>query len=279
MANRLWTVPLGGETYAVAITHGYFSGKRRITVNDQVVVDIKSNLVDFGSEHPIQLGSQEAIVIIRPGLTFKFDLFIDGKSVDTGKPYQPLRAARVFSKDGTGQTGLRFSKWTIAGMVVGNIFIGIGANAVGFDRVLLFTLGGAIMGGSFGAVGFETVRRSKKGTSSKDTPVGPIPEGWLMEVHTEYPANDVITGWAAKHRYEEVRLPDRPSSRFFRKGGTLLQRQVVQTEIEGGKVRINAWIYMSGGTSVPLERDNDFSIPARKCRSELNDLLVSLGQA
>lgn len=85
MANKAWTVDLEDGRHTVELEHAYLAGKRVIFVDGQEVVRAQS-LLDFGSDHPIRIGTHPALVRISTnGLTFRYDLAVDGRSVETGK--------------------------------------------------------------------------------------------------------------------------------------------------------------------------------------------------
>lgn len=278
MARKNWKVSLDGNEYSITLKHGFFLGKRHITVNGETVVETKFNIVDVGSEHPIKLGNRNAIVSIRiEGLiSARYDLYVDGVSVQDGKAYRPQRPSRTFAPG--GPKPVRFSKWTLAGLVLGSILLNLGLQLPGDHRTLLLILGGAIMGCSFGSFGFQLVRGTRKLVDDPEFPVGVIPDGWLHEFQTTFSVTTTLSEWAGRHKYNEVTIPEWPKSRFFAQGGMWLQRRVVQVEVDGINVKINAWIDMGGGASIPLDKGNKISLPGRKLKIELRDLLDRLGQ-
>jgi hypothetical protein len=85
MAKKVWTVDLEDGHHTVELEHAYLSGKRVITLDGREVVRAQS-VLDFGSEHPFQIGTHPALARISTnGLTFSYDLAVDGRSVATGK--------------------------------------------------------------------------------------------------------------------------------------------------------------------------------------------------
>jgi hypothetical protein len=88
MAKKVWTVYLEDGAHTVELEHGYFSGKRAIRVDGRpfpLPPASARSFFDFGSDHPIRIGQHAAAVHIRTsGLTYRYDLSIDGRSVGTG---------------------------------------------------------------------------------------------------------------------------------------------------------------------------------------------------
>lgn len=88
MAQRTWTVNVGGQPHTVELKHGYFSGHRELRLDGQPVpLPPRGALswLDIGGEHPFQIAGRPAAVLIGSnGLTFSYDLVVDGRSVTTG---------------------------------------------------------------------------------------------------------------------------------------------------------------------------------------------------
>jgi hypothetical protein len=85
MANKVWAVKLEDGRHTVELEHGYFSGKRIIRVDGEQL-ESTTSIIDFGGEHSFQIGNHTGIVHIRTnGLTYNYDLSIDGRSIGTGK--------------------------------------------------------------------------------------------------------------------------------------------------------------------------------------------------
>ncbi len=89
MAKKIWTVALEDGQHTIELEHGYISGKRKICVDGTPIkLPPKSanSFLDFGSNHPFKIGSHCCIIHIRTnGITFSFDLSVDGRSISTGK--------------------------------------------------------------------------------------------------------------------------------------------------------------------------------------------------
>jgi hypothetical protein len=89
MAKKIWIVALEDGQHTIELEHDYISGKRDIRV-DGTPIELPpgkaSYLFDFGSNHFFKIGIHCCIIHIRTnGITFKFDLSVDGCSISTGK--------------------------------------------------------------------------------------------------------------------------------------------------------------------------------------------------
>jgi hypothetical protein len=84
MATRAWTFDLDGVNHVVELQHGTISGTRIVLVDGKLVGQGK-RFVDFGSTHPFQIGQHSGDVSIRTnGITFSYDLTLDGSSLGAG---------------------------------------------------------------------------------------------------------------------------------------------------------------------------------------------------
>ena len=82
MKNKTWKVNLNGKETKIKLQHGYWSGKRIIEVDDQIIEETKK-FIDSGSEHRFVINEHKCILRIRPGTLgglfgFEYDLFVDG---------------------------------------------------------------------------------------------------------------------------------------------------------------------------------------------------------
>jgi hypothetical protein len=87
MTKMLWVVEFENSKHMIELEHGYFSGKRKITVDgkDLPLPKSESNkLLDYGSRHKFQLLGHECVIIIRSanGLTYSYELFMDKKPLE-----------------------------------------------------------------------------------------------------------------------------------------------------------------------------------------------------
>ncbi len=74
------------------LEHGYFTGKRKITVDGSTTTERGRPFMDHSGQYPIRLeGHGAAIWISTNGFTYSYDLVVDGRSVTTGRtaPRQP----------------------------------------------------------------------------------------------------------------------------------------------------------------------------------------------
>lgn len=85
MARREWSVKLEDGTHSVALEHGFWGGRRVVTVDGNEVMRAR-RLIDTGSIHAFDLGRHACYVVIASvGLAFRYDLVVDGISQATGK--------------------------------------------------------------------------------------------------------------------------------------------------------------------------------------------------
>lgn len=90
MARKDWSFELEDGKHTVELDHGYFSGKRKIWSDGKLIIE-ETKSADLGSDHVFKIGSHTAMVTIRnTSITPKYDLAIDGRSVTTGEPVEPL---------------------------------------------------------------------------------------------------------------------------------------------------------------------------------------------
>ena len=79
MATKVWTFELEDGRHVVEIHHGYFGGKRVLKI-DGKIQEQSRRVFDTGSEHRFVIGGHPCVLRIRTdGLTFQFELFVDGK--------------------------------------------------------------------------------------------------------------------------------------------------------------------------------------------------------
>lgn len=92
MASKDWKFTLEDGEHNVHLEHTWFSGKRKILLDGKPIVQ-ESKFFDFGNEYPFRIGGHQGLVTIRTnGLSFAYDVAIDGKSITTGKPVARVNA-------------------------------------------------------------------------------------------------------------------------------------------------------------------------------------------
>ena len=95
MTQKTWQFELEDGKHTVDLDHGVFSGKRNIRVDGHTILDSSEpqHLVfDTGGVHEFHINSHPCAVIIRTnGLTFSYDLAIDGRSTTTGQPIDSIK--------------------------------------------------------------------------------------------------------------------------------------------------------------------------------------------
>jgi hypothetical protein len=86
MASKDWTFRLEDAEHTVHVDHNYWSGKRTVLVDGNVVVN-ETKFLDLISDYPFDVSGHRGLLAIRTnGLTYNYDFAIDGKSVTTGRP-------------------------------------------------------------------------------------------------------------------------------------------------------------------------------------------------
>ena len=93
MAKKTWNIQLEDGTHTVELDKKWFSGKRTLRVDGQIVATGKSTWAYTGSDDAFQIAAHEGVVHSRTnGFTSNYDLSIDGRSVQTGQPTARLQA-------------------------------------------------------------------------------------------------------------------------------------------------------------------------------------------
>jgi hypothetical protein len=141
MPVREWHVSLEDGPHTVVYEMSTFGGKRSITVDNVRQVEESNHSLEMGIDLPFRINQHQGMVQVRSGmLGAKYDLAIDGVSVQTGQP-----AARMLPLPG----------WA---------WIFIGACAL----IPIITLGGAVPAGigAGGAFGCASVARDPRRSES-----------------------------------------------------------------------------------------------------------------
>ena len=81
MGYRTWDIEVDGNRHTIGVDHGFWSGKRIITL-DGNVLEKSWKLVDTGSEHRFNVDGHLCILKIRNSpFHYDYELFLDGKLV------------------------------------------------------------------------------------------------------------------------------------------------------------------------------------------------------
>ena len=81
MGQRSWTFQGYDAQHTVKVKHGYWSGKRTVTL-DGIVIHESRKLWDTGSEHRFDAGGKPCVLKIRNSpFHYDYELFVDGKLV------------------------------------------------------------------------------------------------------------------------------------------------------------------------------------------------------
>lgn len=88
MTKRKCIIVLDGDEYNISLEHGHFSGRRTIYVNDNRIIEqTPHRFYDKGSKHEFQIQNHTCVILIDiVGVTFQYDLIVDGISITTGEP-------------------------------------------------------------------------------------------------------------------------------------------------------------------------------------------------
>ena len=124
MSKKTWTFEVDGHPHSVVLDHGVFTGTRRIWLDGSGVelgFGKDRRWPDYGSRHRLRIGSHTVVVEIRTnGLTFSYDLALDGISVTSGQ--------KVDLYSGTDFIGTRSADQSIAlTLVVASVILGLAA--------------------------------------------------------------------------------------------------------------------------------------------------------
>ncbi len=94
MPKKTWNVEIDGKSHIVEMEHGSLFGGKVIKLDgnpfDKNLLQRKNGLQLTGSEDRFQVdGHEVAVYAYSNGFKFKYDLAVDGNSVQTGKPVIP----------------------------------------------------------------------------------------------------------------------------------------------------------------------------------------------
>jgi hypothetical protein len=95
MARRRWTLKLDDGVHVVELEHGYWSGRRRLWLDGEPVLEAGPRVFDDGgSQHTLTIGRHEVDIHIRTnGLWFSYRLAVDGARVEPDAGTARLPAA------------------------------------------------------------------------------------------------------------------------------------------------------------------------------------------
>lgn len=95
MAYRAWQVTIDGEPHLVELYHGYWSGKRRVRFDGRTVFESR-RFLDVGSLEGFRFRGHTLVIRITPHwAVFRYDLYLDGRSVTTGQEFY-VEGARFY---------------------------------------------------------------------------------------------------------------------------------------------------------------------------------------
>jgi hypothetical protein len=88
MAKKSWTFELDNEQHIVKIDHGYFSGKKVIYLDGEVLEESRK-IIDTDSEHTFQIGDHTCRIVVESNwVKFNYDLIVDGRSIESGEAFR-----------------------------------------------------------------------------------------------------------------------------------------------------------------------------------------------
>ena len=97
MTQKIWQFELEDGKHKVELDHGFYSGKRNIRVDGNPILNsfkLRHLVFDTGGMYEFNINSHPCAVIIRlnDGMTsFSYDLAVDGLSITTGQPIDPIK--------------------------------------------------------------------------------------------------------------------------------------------------------------------------------------------
>jgi len=137
MAKRTWEFRLEDGAHVVHLKHGFITGRKAIRVDGKLLpLPGSTQFCDMGGDYPFQMAEHLVVVHIRTnGLTFSYDLTIDGCSIETGKrpdfspTPQQRRLFRIFASIYAIAAGCLViwldDDWITAGLVIGAGVLGL----------------------------------------------------------------------------------------------------------------------------------------------------------
>jgi hypothetical protein len=141
VATTSWQITLD-RPHVIVLEHGYFSARRRVTVDGREILSIRPplpsalRLWNTVTEHPFTIDGHPCAVRVDPSnaVSYQFDLVVDGRSQKTGQPVAPLPYP--------GANGSREGRWMFAGFwwalppAFLSVMIGMVGNRVNNDTLL-----------------------------------------------------------------------------------------------------------------------------------------------
>jgi len=99
MIKRSWQFQFEDGAHEIVLEHGYLSGKRKFFIDGEEFKLLPAearHYPDVGSTHTFEIAGHECMVVIQTnGVTFTYDLVIDGIAQSTQQLYQPGSASKV----------------------------------------------------------------------------------------------------------------------------------------------------------------------------------------
>lgn len=134
MPKHTWEVDLDGNRHTVELIHGYWSGKREIRLDGQLLERSK-RFPDYGSRHPFSIGAHACeLLIVTNGITYEHVLVVDREIIPSihetasGKPpgmlTRMIKSEITLWRDLERITGLRNIPIPGAQVLQGNRLIG-----------------------------------------------------------------------------------------------------------------------------------------------------------
>src|SRR5712692_5857089 len=114
MSAKTWALELDGQLHQIVVKHGYFSARRQIFVDGSRILDIQPDplnavrLWNTATEHPFSVAGHNCSIRIDPTIdnaTYKKQLIVDGRDVDTLAPIAPFALAKNGARAGRWLAG------------------------------------------------------------------------------------------------------------------------------------------------------------------------------
>ena len=101
MAGKNWVFKLDDKQHTLSYEQS-FSGKKKIQIDNSMVYE-SGGMMDIQTEFSFEVDGHSVVLLVKPGLKDSYDLFVDDRSVLTGK-LGPDRVKVIETSDGLSLT-------------------------------------------------------------------------------------------------------------------------------------------------------------------------------
>ncbi|MCC7440199.1 MAG: hypothetical protein IT285_01115 [Bdellovibrionales bacterium] len=273
MAKRAWSVDLEGTTFQIVFSHSFFTQRGTVTVNGEPVVLRSLNVLSQG-DYEFEIGSTQITVTVRMIFFRHFDLFVDGKSVDSGFPLGGLviaeRAGSLF-RDGVPPA----AKVTVPAMLL-SIF------GVLFSLRYLRPPKGDPSGASWlplalaSLVFVSLALASRAILKGAKFPPRPLPVRYpLFTVQSDSSVQESLVSWTTKNRYKNAPEFLCEGVLCWKKSGISFARYITLS-LFADRAEIRAWIKRDKVPEYSISEGGS-GPQVRRFRAEVDSLCETLG--